>query len=180
MKRLLLVMLLIGVALSIGCNGVGIKPVAPCIVDVPTPDGRMEQIEFSAYCLQVEAQGKESHICSLGKQYSVDACYLHRSMEVISKEGLVMKGYTYQEFAEWGNYVKDRVRAGLTYALLRDIILAQFTKFNQMLGAQILILGDMFLELPQDALIPEADAVLIASSIDDLVKEVRNLGIWLN
>jgi hypothetical protein len=100
-------------------------------------------------------------------------------MEIISKEGLVMEGYTSEQFEEWANYVKERVKAGMTYGILRDVILAQFTKMNRMLGAQVLILGDMFLQLPQDTVIPEADRIMVASSINDLVNEVKALGIWL-
>lgn len=180
MNKLILIIVSI-IALSlIACGGtVGVKPVQPCIVDVPTDDGRVEKIEFNALCDQIIAQGRESHICALREKHQIDACYIHRGMEVISKEGLVMEGYTSAEFEKWGDYIKERVEAGLTYGILRDLMLAQFTKFNKLLGAQVLILGDMFLELPQDTLIPRDDAIMIASSIDDLVTEVKALGIWL-
>jgi len=180
MKYLSIILMSVLLAFAlIACSGVGVRPVQPCIVDVPTDDGRVEKVEFNALCDKIIAEGRESHICALREEHQIDACYIHRGMEVISKEGLVMEGYTSAEFEKWGEYIKDRVEAGLTYGILRDLMLAQFTRFNKLLGAQVLILGDMFLELPQDTLIPRDDAIMIASSIDDLVTEVKALGIWL-
>ena len=49
-----------------------------------------------------------------------------------------------------------------------------------MVGAQVLLFGDMFLQLPQDKFIPDDDIILVVSSIDDLVVEVRGLSIWVN
>ena len=161
------------------CGTVGVKPVQPCIVDVPTDDGKVEQIEFNAFCDKLIAEGKTSFICGLRENHNLDACYLHRGLEVISKEGLVLEGYTFEEFELWANGIKVRIENGITYGLLRTLVLAQFTKINKMLGAQILILGDMFLELPQDELIPEGDIIMVVSSIDDLVQEVKTLSIWL-
>jgi len=181
MNKLILIIVSIIALMFMACGtGVQVKPVQPCIVDVPTADGKVEQIEFNAFCDKVVAEGKASFICGLREEHNLDACYLHRGMEVVSKEGLVLEGYTFEEFETWANKVKSKVEAGLTYGLLRDLVLAQFTKINRMLGAQMLILGDMFLELPQDELIPESDITLVVSSIDDLVQEVKTLDIWLN
>ena len=179
-KLILIIISIVALSLLSCAQGVNVKPVQPCIVDVPTDDGRIEKIEFNALCDTIVAAGRESHICALREKHQIDACYIHRGMEVVAKEGLVMEGYTAKDFEKWGEYVKGRVEAGLTYGILKDLMLAQFTKFNKLLGAQVLILGDMFLELPQDALIPKDDAIMVASSIDDLVQEVKNLDIWLN
>ena len=173
MKTVIYLISVIALLSLISCSGVNVKPVQPCIVD--TPDGT---IEFNSLCEKLKLEGEKSYICDLSEKH-VDACYLHRSMEIISKEGLVMEGYTSEEFEQWGNYLKTRIEAGMTYGILRDVILAQFTKMNRMLGAQVLILGDMFLQLPQDAVIPEADTIIVSSSIDDLINEVKALGIWL-
>ena len=158
----------------IACSGITIKPVQPCIVNTPTGN-----IEFNSLCEKLKLENKTSNICELREKHNIDPCYIHRSMEVISKEGLVLEGYTAEEFETWANSVKERIKAGLTYATLRSLMVSQFTKINKMLGAQILILGDMFLELPQNEIIPEADIIILTSSIDDLVKEVKELDIWL-
>jgi hypothetical protein len=181
MKNLMIILmsLIVGFTFS-GCGSIGVKPVQPCIVDFPTDDGRIEKIEFNVLCDKILAEGRESYICNLRESHQFDACYIHRAMEVVVKEGLVMEGYTAEEFEQWGEYIKGRVEAGLSYGILKDLMLAQFTKFNKLLGAQVLILGDMFLELPQDTLMPRDDAIMVASSIDDLVQEVKNLDIWLN
>ena len=157
------------------CGFAQIRPVADCIVD--RPDGT--QIEFKQLCAEIEAAGRTSYICNLQKEYNFDACYLHRGMEVVAKEGLILEGYTAEEFTKWGNEVKMRLKAGMTYGTLKTIILAQFTKINKMIGAQILVFGDMFLELPQDTFIPADDIEIAISSIDDLVQEVVDLDIWL-
>lgn len=180
MNKILLIIVSI-IALSLmACGGVQVKPVAPCVVDVPTADGKVEQVEFNALCDKFIAEGQASYICALREEHDFDACYIHRGIEIVAKEGLVMEGYTAEEFEAWGNQVVEMVKAGMTYGTLKTVVLAQFTKFNKMIGAQVLILGDMFLELPQDQLIPEADAIMVVSSINDLVKEVKNLDIWLN
>ena len=176
MKKIVLLFVAISIAI-VGCVGgsVGVRPVQPCIVD--KPDGSM--IEFNAYCQEIKDAGRISNICALGEKHNVDACYLHRGMEIISKEGLIMEGYTAEDFTKWGEYVKERVRQGITYGTLKDIVLAQFTKFNRLIGAQVLILGDMFLQLPQDVLIPMDDSIIVVSSINDLVNEVKALDIWI-
>jgi hypothetical protein len=178
MKKLVSILFIILLFISAcagGLGGIKTKPITPCVVELQ--DGR--QVEFNALCEQIKAEGGTSYICDLQEKYSVDPCYIHRGMEVAAKEGLVLEGYTAQDFDKWANSVKEKVQAGLTYGDLRTIILAQFTKVNRMLGAQVLILGDMFLELPQNTVIPQNDIEIVLSSINDLVKEVKRLDIWL-
>jgi hypothetical protein len=181
MEKIIVSVLLVTVVALMGCTGteIGIKPVQPCIVDVPQDDGTVQQIEFNELCDKFAEEGKVSLICNLRNENNLDACYLHRAMEVISQEGLVLEGYTYEEFEEWANEVIVKIENGITYGLLKNLVLAQFTKINKMLGAQVLILGDMFLELPQDELIPMGDIIMVISSIEDLKQEVKTLSIWL-
>jgi len=103
---------------------------------------------------------------------------LHRGLEVVSQEGLVLEGYTFEEFEAWANYVRDRVKAGITFGTLQSIALEQFTKINKMVGAQILLLGNVMVQLPQNEIIEQDDTILVLSSIDDLVQEVKRLDIW--
>ena len=156
-----------------GTGGVG---VTPCIVY--KPDG--SQVTLVEFCSDAKVSGRTSYICSLQEEYEFDPCIIHRGMEVVSKEGLILEGYTFEEFDAWAQYVKDRVKTGVTYGDLKTIVLAQFTKINKMVGAQVLLFGDMFLQLPQDKFIPDDDIILVVSSIDDLVVEVRGLSIWVS
>jgi hypothetical protein len=48
-----------------------------------------------------------------------------------------------------------------------------------MVGAQILLLGNMIVQLPQNEIIDQDDTILVLSSIDDLVQEVKRLDIWI-
>lgn len=179
MKTIMSCVILVVVSLflisCVGTTGVGVRPITQCMVDLP--DGK--QISLNEFCAEVELTGRLSYICSLQKEHDFDPCYLHRGLEVASKEGLVLEGYTFEEFKEWADYTKDRVREGVSYGTLKTIVLAQFTKINRLVGAQVLLLGDMFLQIPQEKLIPDDDITLIISSIDDLVVEVRGLSIWL-
>ena len=174
MKKLFMVICLS--ALIASCLGSQKVGVVPCIVD--KPDG--SQISLIEFCADVKMNNRTSYICSLQEDYKFDPCILHRGMEVASKEGLILEGYTFEEFEAWAQYTKDRVKNGVTYGDLKTIVLAQFTKINKMVGAQIFLFGDMFLQLPQDKLIPDDDIILVVSSIDDLVSEVRGLSIWVD
>jgi len=146
----------------------------PCIVD--KPDG--SNIELSQFCNESRQAGRTSYICNLEKEYQLDPCVLHRGLEVVSQEGLVLEGYTFEEFEAWANYVRDRVKAGITFGTLQSIALEQFTKINKMVGAQILLLGNVMVQLPQNEIIEQDDTILVLSSIDDLVQEVKRLDIW--
>jgi hypothetical protein len=164
--------------LMVACSSIGLQPggvTVPCIVD--KPDG--SQIELSQFCIEVREAGRVSYICNLEQDYSLDPCVLHRGLEVVSKEGLILEGYTFKEFKKWADYTKDRVKNGLSFGDLQTIVLAQFTKINKMVGAQILLLGGTFLQIPQAEIIPPDDIILVISSIDDLVVEVRGLSIWI-
>jgi len=174
MKYLILV--LVSMFMFVSCNGIiNVKPVAPCIVD--KYDG--STIELSLLCAEIDAAGRTSYICNLQKEYNVDACVIHRGMEVLAKEGLVLEGYTADEFKLWGDDVIMALEYGMTNGDLKNMVLAQFMKINKIAGAQILILGDMFLDLPQTQMIPEDDVEIFISSIQDLVQEVLRLDIWL-
>jgi len=157
------------------CGGMGINPVTECMVEQPDHT----QVSLTQFCADVDLAGETSYICNLKKDYKFDPCILHRGMEVISKEGLLLEGYTFEEFEAWAMYVKARLESGMNYNTLKTIILAQFTKFNKLAGAQILIFGDMFLQMPQNVIIPKADIILVISSIDDLVEEVQVLSVWM-
>jgi hypothetical protein len=170
-----LVTLICMALLIASCAGIGLKPVQECIVD--KPDGT--QVSLTQFCADVEITGETSYICGLEKEYQFDPCVIHRGMEVVSKEGLILEGYTFEEFEEWASYVNVRLESGMNYNTLKTIILTQFTKVNKMVGAQILVFGDMFLQMPQDVLMPKADIILAISSINDLVEEVKELSIWI-
>ena len=175
MKNLFLILLSMSVLFAFACNGIGVKPTAPCVVD--KSDGA--QIELSVLCAEIDAAGRTSYICNLQKEYNVDACVIHRGLEVLSKEGLILEGYTADEFKLWGDKVIIAIENGITYGELKIMVLAQFMKINRMIGAQVLILGDMFLDLPQATLIQEDDIEIAVSSINDLVQEVLRLDMWL-
>jgi len=174
MKKLFIVLYLS--VLLVSCMGNQKVGVTPCIVD--KPDGA--QLSLVEFCADVKMFGRTSYICSLQEDYKFDPCIIHRGMEVVSKEGLILEGYTFQEFEAWAQYTKDRVKNGITYGDLKTIVLAQFTKINKMVGSQVFLFGDMFLQLPQDKFIPDDDIILVVSSIDDLVSEVRGLSIWVD
>lgn len=174
-KNLVITVLVFTTFMITSCISIGTNKVTPCVID--RFDGT--QVELQQLCAEFEADGLKSYICDLKVNYDLDACYLHRGLEVIVKEGLILEGYTAEEFQEWGDDLKILVKKGLTYGTLKSVFLAQFTKINKLAGAQILILGDMFLELPQTELIPITDVELVLSSIDDLVQEVKALDMWL-
>lgn len=161
--------------LFLSCAYVNQIEVTPCIVNKPDES----QVSLNEFCTDVKLSGRTSYICKLKEEYKFDPCLLHRALEVVSKEGLILEGYTFEQFKEWAEFVKMRVLTGLTYDTLKTIILTEFSKINKKVGSQILILGNIFLQLPQYEIIPSDDAILITSSIDDLVKEVRELSIWI-
>jgi len=165
------IMLIIILLVLLSCATI---KMTPCIVD--KPDG--SNIELSQFCNESRQAGRTSYICNLEKEYQLDPCVLHRGLEVVSQEGLVLEGYTFEEFEAWANYVKDRVKAGITFGTLQSIALEQFTKINKMVGAQILLLGNVMVQLPQNEIIEQDDTILVLSSIDDLVQEVKRLDIW--
>ena len=151
------------------CAGGNFLTTAPCIVD--KTDGA--QIEFGQYCAEVQATNQVSFICNLKTEKNLDACYLHRTLEIVSVSGVVLETYTIEEFESWANYLKDALNAGMSYNTLRLFILDKFADMNKKAGATILILGNMFLQLPQAEIIPRADIELINSSIDDLVNDMK-------
>ena len=116
-KVIMLVMLCSLIFAFTACDSWRLKPVSPCIVD----RSNGAQIEFSALCNGIAANGEKSYICDLQKDYEYDACYIHRGLEIAAKEGLILEGYTAKEFEEWGTYVTSRVRGGITFGLLKDL-----------------------------------------------------------
>jgi hypothetical protein len=160
----------------VACAGLKFKKVQPCIVD--KLDGTKQ--ELSEYIAEKTVEGGKSYIIDTAAKTGIDPCIAHRILEVVSKEGLVLEGYTYEEFEKWVGKVKGMVEGGMSFGDLRFVLVAKFTDINKMIGAQVLILGDMFLELPDAEFLTEIDKELILSSLNDLLKEVKDLSIWMD
>lgn len=168
MKKII-ISCMIALLLVAGCaGGIGLKTTRPCIVD------RAEgQIEFNQFCVEVQEKGKISYICNMKTNHNLDACYLHRTLEIVSLSGVMLDVYEIEDFVMWANYLKKTLKAGMSYNTLRLYVMEKFTSVNKSAGASILLLGSMFLQLPQYEIIPEADIILINSSIDDLVNDMQ-------
>lgn len=168
MKRLL--PFLAALAIIVGCA------VQPCIVSVPQNGGTKMDVPLATLC---DDPNFESVICETGKKLNMDPCILHRTLEFGSKEGYIFHYYTVDQFKAIGEDAKSRIRVGMQVSDL-TIILYEFAgRINSAAGAQIIIIADTFLNLPQTQLLKEGDVVLSTSSIDDLIKEVVRISTWL-
>lgn len=145
---------------------------APCILHTGQP--------FKDFCAEVIAdEGRTSLICQIEIEHGIDPCAGYRVIEIIAKEGTLFELYTEAEFNEWADNGIELVKTGITFDDLKAYLMAQVAKLNELLGAQIMIVGDMFIYIEGGAIISPDDALVMEAVFIDLKKEVHKMSIFV-
>lgn len=108
-------------------------------------------------------------------QYIKNPCAAQSLIVSIARGGIVLEAYQVEEYAAWVETAKGYIKIGLSVATVKLYVGAQVAKLNRKFGAMYFILSDLFLVLPDTALVEADDVRLIIASLDDSVAKAREL-----
>lgn len=135
---------------------------------------------LTSFCETVKLDpNRSSYLCSIAEEKGYDLCSAYRIIEIAAKEGILVKGYTEDQFNSWADRGIRLVKSGVNIGDIKDYLTAQLTKINAIAGAQIMIFGDMFVQLPAYQIISPDDAILLEAVFIDLKSEVHRMALFV-
>jgi hypothetical protein len=135
---------------------------------------------FESFCADVAADdSRSSLLCQIETEYGVDPCVGYRVMELAAKEGALFEVYTQREFDEWADKGIELAKSGVTFNDIKVYGLAQVAKLNKLVGAQVMMMGDMLIYVDDSAMIGSDDALILEAVFIDLKAEVARMQIFV-
>lgn len=106
-------------------------------------------------------------------KYIKNPCAAQSIVVSIARSGVALEAYQVEEYAAWVEEAKKYIKIGLSSQTVKLYIGAQVSKLNRKFGAMYFILSDLFLVIPDAAIIAQDDVTLIHASLDDSVAKAR-------
>lgn len=162
MKRIILLLALLAFLFSCTMPGVTVKP----------PNPMVSSAECNA-SLDAITAGLEGD--SLIRAKVPNPCDAYRVLATVAKAGVIWEQWQAQEVIKWGEELKAKVQAKITYDDLILLADREVKKLNAKLAGTYILLTGLAVDIQSPEVIKPKDAAILTKGLDGIIADAKRM-----
>jgi hypothetical protein len=108
-------------------------------------------------------------------QYIINPCAAQNIIVAVARSGAVLEAYQVEDVRAFVEQAKAYITVGKDFGGVKLWVGAQIGKLNKKFGLMFFTISDLFIVLPDTALLQPDDVTLTHASLDDMLKHVEEI-----